>query len=55
VVLGLQPAVICSCDLVEWSAFDHRRSPRQWPVVFRQRISGRSPELEIETIETHRF
>ena len=37
VVLGLQPAVICSCELVEWSAFDHRRSPGQWPVLFRSR------------------
>jgi hypothetical protein len=27
VVLGLQPAVISSCELVEWSAFDHRCSP----------------------------
>ena len=34
VVLGLQPAVIFSCEFVEWSAFDHRRSPGQWPCSF---------------------
>jgi hypothetical protein len=31
-VLGLQPAVIFSSELVEWSVFDHRRSPGQCPV-----------------------
>ena len=30
-VLGLQPAVIFSSEFVEWSVFDHRRSPWQWP------------------------
>jgi hypothetical protein len=54
VVPGLEPAVICSCERIEWSAFDHLHSP-EWPVAIRPQTYGRSPELEIETIETHRF
>jgi hypothetical protein len=26
-VLGLQPAVICACEIGIWSPFNHRRSP----------------------------
>src|SRR5258706_4275423 len=33
VVPGLQPSAIFSCELVEWSAFDHRHSLRQWLVT----------------------
>jgi hypothetical protein len=50
-VLGLQPVVILLGELVEWSAFDHRplNVPRS-PQTYRH-----EQELEIETIETHRF
>jgi hypothetical protein len=46
VVLGLQPAAIPACELIEWSAFNHRCSPRSVPLYH---------ELEIEAVETHRF
>jgi hypothetical protein len=53
-VLSLKPTVILASELVEWSAFDHRQSPGML-MASRHHTYGQSEELEIETIETHRF
>jgi hypothetical protein len=37
VMLGLQPVAILACELVEWSAFDHRRFLRTWTVMLANR------------------
>ena len=54
-MLGLQPAVVRSCEFLEWSAFNHRSISWAMPVFFRAETYGHGHELEIETIETHRF
>jgi hypothetical protein len=53
VVPGFQPAVIRGCELIEWSAFDHRVSPGNH-LLHGQRY-GQALKLKIEIIEINRF